>query len=146
MTAVDVVCTRASAVSALTALVSTRIWALKLPQSPTLPAVRVSLVSEVTFPHLRGLVTTKQARVQVDAIAREGSGVDPRASANAVADAAHGSFSAGAATGLAGWTGEVGSPATRVHEIRPLNRREGYFADDLRQIVVSIDYLVVYEG
>ncbi|MDH5244807.1 MAG: DUF3168 domain-containing protein [Betaproteobacteria bacterium] len=143
MTAVEVVCARLAQVSAVTALVSTRIWPMKLPQSPVFPAIRVTLVAQPWAGQLRGVTRRVRARVQVDALAREASGTDPLAVANAVADAA---FGGGDGDALAGWTGALGSPAVTVSGVLPLDRREGYFADDLRQVVVSQDFDVWFDG
>ncbi len=143
--AVDVVVARLGQISALTALVGSRIYAMKLPQSPTLPAVRVTLVSQNDPAHLRGTVRRVRARVQVDAVSGERVTADPLSQARAVDAAAHGAFSGGAATGLSGWAGEVFSPAVTVSGILPIDAREGYFADDLRQVVASRDYEVWFD-
>jgi hypothetical protein len=47
---------------------------------------------------------------------------------------------AGEATGLSGWQGEI--DGVTILGIRPLDRREMYESDELRQVVVSYDYLV----
>lgn len=144
MTGTDVVRTRALQITALVALVGSRVYVQKLPQSPTLPAVRVQQISRVNTTHLRGVDGMCRARVQVDAIAKESSGTDPMASARAVSEAAHGAFSGGVATGLAGWEGTLSG--VKVHKIAPIAQRELYAADELRECMVSTDYDVVWEG
>lgn len=144
MTAEEAVRTRLLAVAAVTALVSTRIYMDKLPQSPTYPCARVTLISETGAAHLRGADAVKPARVQVDAYAREVSGVDPYALANAVAAAIHGDDDGSA---LSGWAGDIGgSPASHVQGCQRLERRRYYDPDELRVITVSQDYQVWFQA
>lgn len=144
MTVVEAVRSRLATVSALTALVSTRIYSLKLPQTPTLPAVRLQQVSEVEPMQLRGSSGLARARVQVDAYAQEGSGTDPYAQAHQVSAAAHGTFAGGAASGLNGWRGTVGSPGFEILEIESAGLQEGFNPEELRQVIVSRDYFVTF--
>jgi len=134
---------RLKAITALVALVSTRIYAVRLPQTPTnltLPAVRVQQISRAETVHLRGVAQLMRARVQVDAIAQEQSGADPLARAHAVANAAYGD---GGGAGLAGFSGLVGS--VDVRSIVPIpGQREQYDADDLRQVLVGQDYWLTW--
>jgi hypothetical protein len=74
--------TRLLAVSAVTALVSSRVYAGILAQKVTLPAIALQIVSDVEESHLRGPSGLKQVRVQVHAVAVDRSG------AVALADAA----------------------------------------------------------
>jgi hypothetical protein len=62
---------RLVATSAVTALVSTRIYTLKLPDTVTYPAIRVQLIDEPQRKHLRGPDGLTRARVQVDVYERE---------------------------------------------------------------------------
>lgn len=139
MTPEEIVLTRLNNIAAVTALVSTRVYLDKLPQSPTYPCVRVTLISEVGTAHLRGENKLTSARVQVDAYAREVSGVDPYALALAVANAVQGD---GAGSGLGGFTGDIGSPAARVQAIYQIERRRSYDPDELRVLCISQDYSV----
>lgn len=125
----------------LTALVSTRIYLAKLPQTPTYPCVRVSLVSELSDYHLRGGAGIGTARVQVDNYAREVSGVDPYALAVVVADAINGDD---AGSGLSGWQGGIGSPPFEVLSSLRLERRQSYDPDELRIVMMSQDYRVTF--
>lgn len=127
----------------VTALVSTRIHLQKYPQSPTYPCVRVLIVSEQTVPHLRGIDGLKSARVQVDASAKELSGIDPYALAAAVADTVYGD---GAGGGLAGYHGDIGSPAFHVDSIVPIDRRSFYDPDELRVLTISQDFRVWFRA
>jgi hypothetical protein len=118
------------------ALVGTRVRLVKLRQSePTFPVIRVQRIDENQGMHLRG-GGVKVARVQVDSIAKEGSGVDAYSVATAVDAAVAGP---GDGTGLIGYRGDVGSPAFRIHAILPLPVREGYDADELQQFKVMRD-------
>lgn len=143
MTVVPAIRTRLLAISAVTAICSTRIYALSLPQSPTLPAIRVTQVSEVQPMHLRGSQGFWRCRVQVDCVAGPSSS-DPYGTARSLAAAARGTFSGGAATGLLGYAGTVGG--VEITGIAQLDTREHYEADELRQVMVSTDYLVFGTG
>lgn len=131
--AVAVVRDRLLAVSGVTDLVSTRIYAGFLPQSPTLPAVLVQRVGEVQTAHLRGGEQMRVTRVQVTSIATS------RASAVAVDAAVEGD---GAGSGLSHWSGSVGSPAVTVRWTEPAGVREDYDPDELRQYRITRDYRV----
>lgn len=120
-------------VSAVTALASTRIYTGHLPQSPVLPAVLVQRVGEVQASHLRGGQALRVTLVQVTSIA------DSRAAAVAVDAAVEGD---GAGSGLAHWSGSVGSPSITVRWMEPSGVREGYDPGELRQYRVSRDYRV----
>jgi hypothetical protein len=71
MTISDAVCQHLVATPAVAALVGPRVYQLKLPQQPTLPAIRVQLIAEPARYHLRGVVNAWEALVQVDAYANE---------------------------------------------------------------------------
>lgn len=77
---------RLMATTAVTTLVSTRIYTLKLPDTPTYPAIRVQLIDEPQRKHLRGPHGLTRARVQVDTYVREAS-ADPYGTLHAIADA-----------------------------------------------------------
>lgn len=143
MTVEEMVRLRLLDLTPLTALVSTRIYLDKLPQSPTYPCVRVSLVVETTNGHLRGADALKPALVQVDAFAREVSGVDPYALAVAVADAIHGDD---AGSGLSGWSGQLGSPSPTVQGCQRETRKRSYDPDELRVLMMSQDYRVWFQA
>lgn len=143
MTVEDAVVARLLSLVAVTTLVSTRVYLEKLPQSPTYPCVRVTLVSEVGEGHLRGADALKPATVQVDCYARELSGVDPYALVTAVAAAVHGDD---AGSGLSGWSGEIGSPAARVRGCQRVDRRRYYDPEELRVVTMSQDYRVWFQA
>lgn len=143
MTVEDAVIARLLALSAVTALVSTRVYLEKLPQSPTYPCVRVTLVSDGTDYHLRGGTGVKRARVQVDAFAKEVSGVNPYALVETVADAVNG---ADDGTALSGWRGSIGSPAFEVLACQQVERRTMYDPEELRVVTMSQDFMVTYRA
>lgn len=148
MTAVDVTIERLEDISALTALVSTRIFASHLPQGVTYPALLVRFVGENVDQHLRGRIGLQKDRVQVDAYALEMSGSDPYGVANAVADAVKGDGLGSDATGLFGWIGTVGGspPTARVRNVELLGRFEDYDPAEQRLVRVSRDYRVHWEA
>lgn len=144
MTVVEAVRARLLSRSEVTTLVGQRVYTLLVPQNNrTWPVIRLQQIGTTEALHLRGVESMMRARVQVDAYAdASASTVDPYAQAHAVAEAAHGSFSAGVATGLAGWTGTIGSPAFTVACIEPLSQTEMYEADEFRLVRVTQDYWV----
>jgi hypothetical protein len=143
VTVEDAVVDRLLSLSAVTALVSSRVYLDKLPQSPTYPCVRVQQISEPEDYHLRGGSTMKRARIQVDAFAREVSGVNAYALADTVASAIHGDE---AGSGLSGWKGTIGSPAVDVLGAFRVDRRRLYDPDELRVLTMSQDYQVTYRA
>ncbi len=77
--------------------------------------------------------------MQVDAYAREVSGVDPYALAVTVAEAIHGDD---AGSGLSGFSGAIGSPAFRIAGMFRRERQRAYDPDELRVLRISQDYKV----
>lgn len=144
MTAAELTRLRLLDVSAVTALVSTRIYTLLVKAGSVMPCVRVQTISGSEDMHLRGSYGLRRARVQVDAIASvKTTGVDALASARTVSEAAHGD---GAGSGLCGWTGTVnGSPGVDILAILPLSDAvERYTPDEQEYVTVSRDYAVHY--
>lgn len=144
MTVEEGVCARLETIGALTALVGTRIYQLILPQNPTLPAVRVQVIGEVSTYSHDGRARVLMARVQVDAYAAEASGVDPYAQASVVADAIQGDGQRTTASGLDGYQGDLGSPAFRIRGVQRVDRSVSYEAEELRLVRVRQDYQVAF--
>jgi hypothetical protein len=142
MTVEDAVVARLASLTAVTALVGSRIYLDKLPQEPSYPCVRVQLIDEVESYHLRG-GGLKTARIQVDACARERSGVSAYGLAATVAAAIHGND---AGSALSGWTDAIGSPAFRIFACLRVDRRRQYDPDELRVVTMSQDYQVTYRA
>src|SRR4051812_29305383 len=71
MTITDAVCTYLAGEARVAAFVGARVYQLKLPQQPTLPALRVQLIAEPSIYHLRGFMNAWMALVQIDAYASE---------------------------------------------------------------------------
>lgn len=138
MDGVDIVRLRHLAITGFTTLAGTRVYRLLLDQGATLPAARVTQVAMTESLHLRGRSGLRVERVQCDYYA------DTLAAAVALADAAYGDFSAGAPTGLAGWSGSIGSPATQVDLIDPATRHEFYEDEEDGTAIVTQDYYVHY--
>jgi hypothetical protein len=143
MTVEDVVIARLLALSTVTALVSTRVHLDKLPQTPTYPCIRVQNISDTTGAHLRGSDGIGKARIQVDAFAKELSGVNPKALADTVAAAVRGP---GDGSALFGWQGGIGSPAFTVLSCLLEEKHESYDPEELRVVTVSQDFMVTYRA
>ena len=133
---------RILALAAVTALVGTRVYMQRVPQSPVYPLVRVQFIDDQSPYHLRGPVGTTTARVQVDAIAREGSGTDPYAAAQALLAAIDGDGLGDQATGVAGFVGGIGSPPFEIVGVFLQSRRSEYDPQELRIVTASRDYIV----
>lgn len=143
----EIVRARLLTVAAVTALVSQRIYCALLPQGNRSSAIRVSMVAGIPEElHLRGRSSVLVDRVQVDAFAAIDA-ADPLGDARTLALTAMGDFAAGAATGLIGWAGSIGSPAMKVDLIEPASRPQEVFTpDELRQWAVSQDVYVHYRA
>jgi len=139
----EAVLARVSQIAAVTALVGTRIYMLVLPQQPTLPAIRVQMIDDVSDYHHRGGNRRGPARVQVDCWAAASSGVDPYAAALAVAAAINGDD---AGSGLSGWRGSIGSPAVTVQGIFRVDRAVDWESEERREVRVRQDYQVHYRA
>jgi hypothetical protein len=144
MTVEEAIRARVESLSAVTAIVGTRVWLDKLPQNPTFPAVLVRLVSDPRGQHLRGPDGLPVARVQVDAIAKEGS-TDVYMVATELEQAIFGDGLGRTASGLFGWVGSIGSPGVEIRGITATARVPRYDPDELTQLVMSRDYFVRFK-
>jgi hypothetical protein len=127
---------RLLAVSGVTALLGTRIYVLKLPQSPSYPVALIQLVSLVDEYTHDGDAALGVSRVQVDVFAQEASGADPYATAVAAADAIHAALSGISFDGS-------GSPVDlEISGAFRMNRQTAYEPDALRVVRVLQDYRV----
>lgn len=125
------VVTRLGQVSGVTNLVSTRVYQEHLPQKPTLPALRVQLISEPRTHHLRGVTGAVSSRVQVDAFVSD-SVSDPYGSVRAIGDAI-----------LAALDGQVFTASgIAVSGAFCIDRRVMYEAADLRLWREVLDFTV----
>lgn len=139
MTPEEAVADRVLAISAVTAIVDTRVYVDKLPPQATYPAVLVQLVHEPTEYHMRGGLRFR-ARVQVDAYVKDVG--DAYATVTDLADAIHGDD---AGSGLSGWFGAAsGSPTFNVTGILRIERARGYEPDELRLLRQRQDYWVYF--
>jgi hypothetical protein len=137
-------------ISAVAALIGSRVYQLRLPQGTALPAVRVQQIGDVGDLHQRGETNLFRTRVQVDVYAVEASGTDPYDAATTLADAIHGAWLDGSPTppnGLSGWHGVASGspPAIRVLTAIRVARAVSYEADELRQVRVRQDYQVTWK-
>ena len=134
---------RILSLSAVTALVGTKVRVLALRQGERI-GVRVQRVSEFEPMHLRGTSGLISARIQVDSVAPEASQVDPFADAAEIDAAVKGD---GAGSGLSGWKGTFGSPATlTVFGIMPMDARPEYDSAARGLVKIMRDYLVIYRN
>jgi hypothetical protein len=145
VTVAEAVIARLLSLTAVTNLVSTRVYQLKLPQKVSYPAIRVQRIDTVELGHLRGTGAKFRSRIQVDSVSSENAVADPLTAALAVDAAAHGP---GDGSALAGWKGQVGSssPAFAVAAVLPLDVREFYVPNELLEVGVSRDYEVWHDA
>lgn len=122
-----------------------RVYMLKLPQQPTLPAAVVQLVDDIKPVHLRGGSKTGIARIQITVYRGEGSGVDPYAEASDLMAQIHGDDGG---SGLSGFAGHIGgSPdGLMLTGVLFADRRAVYEPDELRAVGISSDYFVHYRS
>lgn len=147
MTIEEAIVERLLAIGPVTDIVGDRIYQLRLPQKPTLPAIRVQLIDDVPSYHLRGTFGMSPARIQVDDYTEEGGGIDPYAQATALAQAIAGDWADGSPApphGLSGWRGHLGGspPTIAVGFIRHVDRGVIYEPGELRQVRVRQDFIV----
>lgn len=119
------------------ALAGGRIYQLKLPQRPTLPAIRVQLIDDGTTTHLRGEDRAIRSRVQVDVYVEDTG--DAYDTAVALAQAVHERL-----VGAPFVVSDGGSPADRgtVTGVFRVLRRPLYEAEELRLVRIQQDYIV----
>lgn len=118
------------ATSAVTAIVSSRIYLDRAPQTPTSPYVLVRLVTDPGDYHLRGADRLTRARVQVEACADESATTRPTVDALVAAiDAA-----------LSGQAFDVSERSVMV-ALRA-DRRALYEPDELRILRIIADFIV----
>lgn len=142
MTVIEAIRSRLLGVSPVTAIASTRIYPLAFPQSAIWPAVRLQLIGRVEFMHLRGSARVYRARIQVDSVVDVEASADPYAAVHALAAAVHGDGQGASATGLCGFTGDIGSPAFQIRGILPAGGPlEFYETTEERLLRVQHDYL-----
>ncbi len=124
--------------STVTALVNQRIFMVKFPQSPTLPAVLFQQTGDIQFGHLRGTVRRKWSRVQCDCIATT------MKSARAIDQTIMGGYANGTTTGLLGSYAIVGGSPSIEMIVDPecLLYREDFSAEELNQYRTIRDYKV----
>jgi hypothetical protein len=131
--AVSSVRDRLLAVSAVTAIVGSKVTTGRFPQSTDYPAVLVRRVSRVKRSHLRGGEGMQMTRVQVTLVAAT------RAAMVALEAAVEGD---NAGSGLDHFSGSVGSPSVLLRWVEPASDREDFEAAELNRYRVDKDYFV----
>lgn len=127
------VLTHLKANAGVIALAGPRGYLQKFPQDPPTPAFRVQLINESESGHLRGGSKTKPARVQVDSIAAEGSGIDAYAQASALADAINDTLMSKPPIVVGGLELKIPERPTRFSTYDP---------DELRIVRIVQDYFI----
>ena len=147
MTIEQAVYERLSDLSALVALVSTRIYQLVLRQNRVLPAVRMAVIPGMQGQHLRGPDGLWRTRVQIDAYAKEADGIAWYSQAAAVAAAVRGDGLGSNATGLWGWIGESGGSPAEIGVQNVELTHSGmpeYEAGEEHRVRIRQEYVVVW--
>lgn len=141
MTVAEAIVARLKSLSAVTNLVGQRVYTLKFPNNHKVwPSIRVQVIDDVGGTHLRGGVKNKQARVQIDCVAKD-NGVDYYASARNVDEAVMGP---GDGTGLWGFQGLVGS--FPIESIEDRGKREFFDAEELDLFRIVREVMVSHKG
>lgn len=145
MTVQSAIIARLEQLPGVVALVGSRIYLDRLPQTSAFPAIRVQAISEQQMGHLRGVNKTRRSRVQVDHIAAvTATDLDPAATVQTLARLTHGP---GDGTALCGWRGTLDSPPSiEILGIQPFGEYEDYDAEELRQYRVVRDYIVWWKS
>lgn len=118
-------------VSAVSAIVATRIYQLVLPQKPTLPALRLQLIDQPIGYHQRGPDGATRSRLQIDAYG-SAAVADPYGAVLALADAVDDALS-----------GQVfESDGLQITGCRRSSRRVGYEAEEMRVVRCIQDYTI----
>lgn len=126
---------------ALNTSASSRVYPLKLPQKPTLPAVRVQRIGGVREQHLRGPQGQTITRVQVDSFVADTG--DAYAAVTDLAEEVKGDGLGDQASGLWGYKGSMGSPAIQIDNVEIVHDgTPEYEAEELRLVRIRQDYLV----
>lgn len=147
MTVEQAIVARVAAIGAVQAMVGSRVYLVKLPQSPVYPSVRVFRVDVIEGQHLRGPDGNARARVQIDAYTQQRSGVDPNQQVLNLAAAIHGDGLGPNASGVSGWIGGIGSPPFEILNCRPAGQFGPRFdAEELNTLTLSLDYFVTYRA
>lgn len=122
-----------------------RVYMLKLPQQPVLPAAVVQLIDDIKPNHLRGGSKSGVARIQVSVYRGEGSGVDPYTEASDLMAQIHGDDGG---SGLSGYTGHVGGSPGGLFLTGVLyaDRRALYEPGELRAVGIQEDYFASYRN
>jgi hypothetical protein len=131
---------RLLSLSSVSTLVSTRVYQDLIPQGATMPAVRIQRIGKMRRMHLRGVNQLWESRVQVDTFGAT------KASAQAVADAVSGDGLGSSASGLEGFTGDLGGSPPDVHVavIVGITERAGFEPEELKLFRISQDYRVIW--
>lgn len=144
MTVEEALAARIAGLSAVTAIVGSRVYLDKTTQDPTYPLVLVYSAGDHRDQHMRGPEGTRYSRVSVEARAHEESGIDTY-QVTALFEAFDGDGRGPQATGIFGWIGAIGSPALEIMNCAHRGSRDRYYdASDRRVLRMTQDYWVTY--
>ena len=150
MTIGDALRERLLDIGALTALVSQRVYPLVVRQGEKRASVRFQVIDEDAPQHLRGPAGIQTTRVQIDGFVTQSESTTPLTDVEAIADAIHGDGLGTSASGLFGFTGELGgSPAQyRILNVRRALKRGPMYEHDneVVRLRVQQDYLIDWKA
>jgi hypothetical protein len=147
VTVEEAIAERLLEISAVTALVDSRIWVVENPQSPTHPSIRVAPITDMRGHHLRGPHGVQTASVQIDMYVSLDNDVDPYAQITELGSAVCGDGLGTQASGLDGWIGRIGSPGFVVREcLQTMRYSPRVDADELRTLTLTQEFYVRYEA
>lgn len=126
---------RLLSLSAVTALVGTRVTTGTRPQSDTRPAILVYRAGEVQTEHLRGGESLRMSRVHVALMDTTRAGVEALQTV-VVGD--------GAGSALDYWFGTAGSPSVEVRLMQPFGATDDYSAAERREFRTTRIYRVFH--
>lgn len=129
--------------SGVTTLVSTRIYGLRLPQSPTYPAVRFQEVGKRQDYTHDGDSGLSWVRMQIDSVAREVSGTDPFETVKTLARAIKGSGTTPGLSGFRGTWGTVPNTVT-VSGVFLISEFDTYEPDELQVVRRLQEYRIQF--
>lgn len=143
MTAAELVRSRLLALSAVTTLVSTRIYTTLSKPGASYPHIIVRDIDDFEGSHLRGADGVIRARVQVDAVMTTKTGFDAKTVCGNVLAACDGD---GAGSALAAFAGSLGgSPGVATLSIqRGTGAPDRFEGDEQEVLLTGRDYHVTY--
>lgn len=143
MTPEEAIRSRIVGLSAVQALVGTRVYLDQTPQDPTYPLVLVYSAGDHWNQQLRGADGIGQARISVEARVHVDAGHDAYTEVMDLYTAFDGDGRGPAATGVFGWVGLVGP--VQIANCAHRGSRDRFYDADVRRVLrMTQDYWVSY--